>query len=490
MAERGSSSRAAVPSRLAAVPRGGNQARIARMGTASIPGLVAEFAVPAIAGMLVSGAYNVIDSVFLGQALGAVGLSAMAVAQPIMVVFLALSLLIGAGGNALCALRLGEGRRDEAERILGNTFLLSIIMWVILAAALSVAPVMDAVLSLSSATADSYREAREFIYILALGVVLQTVAMALNNFIRTVGAPTRALFTMVIGTFVCIVLNYLFVLEWGWGVRGSAFATLAGQGASAALVLAFFTVSRKAPLRLTWASLAPRPRMMASMLALGLPTFAVQVGAALVAVAANMLFVTYGAQTPLGSTEALATGGVVQRVAIFTVLPLVGISTAIQPLLGYNYGARLYRRVRATLRFGLGTAAVLGTLMWLLVHLQAEVIVTLFGIADPRLAEFTAFALRVYLMMLPVVGIQVVGANYFQATGQPLRAVALSTSRQILFLIPLMFALPVALPALIPQITGLDAVYFAAPGSDALATVVTVAFLLREVRRLRRLPSG
>ena len=178
-------------------------AKVSRMGTASIPMLITEFAIPAILGMLVNGAYNVIDSIFLGQAMGEIGLSAATVANPIMIVFMALAMLVGNGGNALAALRLGEGKRVDAEVSLGKTVFLSLVFSVIVGFAAANPAILDGLLTLSSATDDVRPYARAFLQIICFGFVFQCIGMGVNNFIRTAGAPNRALVTMLIGAVSC-----------------------------------------------------------------------------------------------------------------------------------------------------------------------------------------------------------------------------------------------------------------------------------------------
>lgn len=469
---------------------GGKSDKVARMGSSPIPGLIVEFAIPSIAGMLVNGAYNVIDSIFLGQAVGEIGLATATVAMPIMTVFMAISMLVGNGGNALAALRMGEGRRDEANRSLGNTVTLSIMMSVIVAAAIAMPPVINGLLSVSGATPEDWDSAHAFISIISFGFIFQCIGMGVNNFIRTAGAPNRALVTMLIGLVVSTALNYLFVLRLGWGVEGSALATIIGQAASCAAVLWYFVFTRNVPLKLHFRYMAPHLRVIGTILSLGFASFAVQAGMAVVNFVINHLLVQYGALSPIGADDALASIGVVQRVAMFTVLPLVGVAVAIQPLLGFNYGAKLIDRVRKTLWYGIAGATVLGALMWLVVHLFPEFIVGAFGITHDGLVDFTVFALKVQLLMLPFVGFQIVGSNYFQATGQPAKSIVLSLTRQILFLVPLLFALPEVLPHVLPQFTGLDALYFATPMADFLSIFVTVIFIIVEMRRLRKLERG
>lgn len=464
--------------------------KVTRMGTESIPRLITEFAIPSILGMLVNGAYNVIDSIFLGQAMGEIGLSTATVAMPIMMVFMAIAMLIGNGGNALAALRMGEGKPEEAERSLGNTVTLSLIASVAVAIAMFVPACIDGLLSVSGATPEDWDYAMRFIRIISLGFIFQCIGMGVNNFIRTAGAPNRALLTMVIGAVVCTIFNYIFVLKLGWGVAGSAYATLIGQAASCISVLWFFIFTKNAPLKLHLHCMRPHAKIIRAILSLGLASFAVQAGAAVVNFAVNFLLVKYGSASAIGAEGALASIGVVQRIAMFTVMPLVGVSIAIQPLLGFNYGAKIIARVRKTLWLGVAFATSLAVMMWALVHLFPNQIVGLFGITNASLAEFTIFALKVQLLMLPFVGFQIVGSNYFQATGQPMKSTILSLTRQVLFLLPLMFWLPEVLPGWFSQFTGLDALYIATPVADFLAIFTVAIFIAIEMRRLKDVESG
>ena len=463
--------------------------KVSRMGTGSIPRLITEFAVPSIIGMLVNGAYNVIDSIFLGQALGEIGLSTATVAQPIMTVFMALSMLVGNGGNALAALRMGEGNRDGAERSLGNTVTLSVVIAIIVAVIAHVPACINGLLSISGATDECWSYAKTFIQLISLGFIFQCIGMGVNNFIRTAGAPNRALLTMVIGSAACIAFNYLFVMVLGWGVRGSALATICGQAVSCVSVLWYFLLTKGVPIKLRRRNLALQGSTVKLILSLGLASFAIQSGAAIVSFLLNNLLNTYGAASDIGAEGALASIGVVNRVAMFAVLPLVGTATAIQPLLGYNYGAHLYPRVRKTLWYGVAAATSIGVVLWALVHLFPNQIVGLFGV-DEELLEFTVFALKIQLLLLPLVGFQIVGSNYFQATGQPSKSVLLSLTRQILFLIPMYLILPQVLPSIFPSITSLDALYYAVPVADFLAIFTTAVFIALEMRRLGRLERG
>lgn len=461
--------------------------KVLRMGTASIPRLITEFAIPSVVGMLINGSYAIIDSVFLGHAVGEIGLSAMTVANPIMIVFMAIAMLIGNGGNALAALRLGEGKRDDAERALGNVVSLSLIAAIVVLIVGWNPALVSWVLDLASATPEVRPYAQTFIQILCAGFILQCIGLGVNNFIRTCGAPNRALGTMVIGLVGSVAFNALFVLVLGWGVTGSALATVLGWACSCGAVLQYFCLRTDVPMRLRLSAMRLSFPMDRTILAFGLPSFCVQAGMAIVNFVINFQLVRYGALTPIGADDALAAIGVVQRIGQFSVMPLIGIAIALQPLLGFNYGAHNVDRVRKTLWYGIGAASSISVLMFVIVEVFAVPIAHAFGISHDGLVDFTAFAIRVQFLMLPFVGFQIVSSNYFQATGQPAKSVFLTLTRQILFLVPLLYLMPVVLPQLFPQFTGLDALYFAAPVADFFSIFTTAIFVAWEMVRLRRL---
>ena len=464
--------------------------KVARMGTESIPKLITEFAIPAIIGMLVNAAYNIISSVFLGQVMHETGQAVVTAANPITIIFIAIAMLVGNGGNALAALRRGNGDRVAAERSLGNTVTLAIIFAVVVAALAFFPVTSEALLSISGATPEVHDYAKIYIQILALGFIMQCIGFGVNNFIRTAGNPNRALLTMVIGAVGCATFNFLFVMVFGWGVVGSALATVCGQTLSCISVLWFFTRTKNVPLKLHLRYMPLQWDTVKLVLSLGFASFAIQCAMAVVNFVLNNMLVTLGAESPIGQEGALASIGVVSRIAMFTVMPLLGTAVAIQPLLGYNYGAHLFKRVRTTWFEGMAGATIIAVFMWALVHLFPTQIVGAFGLEDPRIADFTIFALKVQLALLPLVGFQIVGANYFQATGQPLKSAFLALTRQLLFLVPLYLFLPSIFPKFFPQYTGLDALYFAVPVSDFLAIFTTVLFVVWELRRIKKLESG
>lgn len=308
----------------------------------------------------------------------------MTVANPIMIVFMAIAMLIGNGGNALAALRLGEGKRDDAERALGNVVSLSLVAAVIVLVIGWNPALVSWVLDLASATPEVRPYAQTFIQILCAGFILQCIGLGVNNFIRTCGAPNRALGTMVIGLVGSVAFNALFVLALGWGVMGSALATVLGWACSCLAVLQYFCLRSDVPMRLRLPAMRLSFSMDRTILAFGLPSFCVQAGMAIVNFVINFQLVKYGALTPIGADDALAAIGVVQRIGQFSVMPLIGIAIALQPLLGFNYGAHNVNRVRKTLWYGIGAASSISVLMFIIVEVFAVPIAHAFGISPRR----------------------------------------------------------------------------------------------------------
>ncbi|MCL1846443.1 MAG: MATE family efflux transporter [Coriobacteriia bacterium] len=441
-----------------------------------------EFAIPSIIGLIVSGLYNIINSIFLGQAVGPVGLAVSTISMPIMIFSMSVGVLIGTGGNALIALRLGEGKHKDAEKILGNALTLTIIASVL--CTVGTFAFEDVVLRLSGATEEVWHEASIFIRIIAAGFIFQFFSMGFNNYIRTAGDPNRALYTMVAGTVICIILNFFFVMVLDWGVTGSALATLLGQAFSAVLVFWYFVFSRKAPFKIRVRNLPLKLKLVRSILVLGSAAFVLQIASAVVNLIINYQLVALGALSPIGSEGALATIGVVNRVAMFTLFPIMGVAIAAQPIFGYNYGAKNFKRVIKTFQVALVWIIVIGAVFWILVHLIPGPIVRLFGVEDDLLA-FTTKALIVQLFLIPVMGLQVLGSNYFQASGQPLKSMYLSLTRQILYLIPLIFLMPVIIPLLIPSAYSLEGLYYAFPVADALSVITAAIFVAFEFKKLK-----
>ncbi|MDR1016432.1 MAG: MATE family efflux transporter [Coriobacteriales bacterium] len=482
--------------------------QVNRLGTAKLGKLILEFAIPSIVAMLVNGLYNIIDGVFMGLGVGEMGQAVATVSMPIMLLSIAISAMIGAGGNALVALRLGEGKRDEAEHALGQACFMVVVGAIV--ATILVNILMGPLLSISGAdpslwtpsatnTNVALHDPHIFIHIISAGFILQFFGMGFSNFIRTAGAPKRALWTMLAGSITCIILNFLFVIVLHMGVAGSATATIIGQGVSAVLVLYYFIFSKKAPFKLhLHYILPPVGRFLKNITALGVATFVLQIANSIINLVLNNQLAIYGAMAFLGvagigATAAQASVGVAVKVIMVSFFPLLGVAMAVQPLIGYNYGAKLYHRVKRTFLLGFCWTFAIGLFFWLLVHLFPGPIASLFGLAPGTAAgDYCMYVLQVQAFFLPILGIQILGANFFQSVGSPLKSMFLSLTRQLLYLIPLILLLPFlqSVFAFMPfgfHITPLDAVNLAYPTADILAVITSVLMMWREFKRLTKM---
>ena len=454
-----------------------------RLGTERIGRLLVEFSIPAIISMVFNSLYNVVDTAFLGQAVGDAGVAVTTLALPVMTILMGFSMLAGQGGNALAAIQLGEGRKDQVERTLGNSAVLLVGVAVLVALAALV--LIDPLLALIATPVNLWEPTKAFVQIICFGFVFQSVGMGLNNFLRTAGKPNLALVTMVTGTLMCIVFNYLFVIVLGWGVEGSAFATILGQACGMAPVVWYFAACKSAPFRLRLSCCVPDARLMGRILVLGIASFVMQVASTVVSIVLNHVINVYGAQDPMGVQGALAAVGVAQKAAMFAIMPLIGLIMGAQPIIGFNFGAKLWHRVLATLKWASVCGVGIGVLFFAVAHLIPEPIVALFGVTG-ELEGFAVWALKVYTILFPLVGFQIVGSSYFQSSGQPFKAAVLELTRQVLFLIPLYLLLPGVLATAF-GLTGMQGVVICVPVADGLSVLVTGAFVLREVSKLRRL---
>lgn len=456
-----------------------------RMGTERIGKLLFEFSLPAIISMVFNTLYNVVDTAVLGWCVGEVGVAVTTLALPVMTILMGFSMLAGQGGNALAAIQLGEGKRAQVERTLGNAAVLLFGMSAIVAICAFV--FIDPVLALIGTTAELYEPTKTFVQIICVFFAFQSLGMGLNNFLRTAGKPVLALVTMVLGTVMCIVFNLLFVAVLGWGVAGSAWATVCGQACGMIPVLGYFIFSKKAPFNLRLSCCRPDVRLMLSIMSLGVASFVMQVASTVVSVVFNQVVTTYGALDPLGAEGALAAIGVAQKATMFAITPMIGLTMGAQPLLGYNYGARNWTRVLKTLKWAEIWGIGFGTFFLVLTHAVPDFIVSIFGVTGD-LEEFAALSLQIYTLLYPLVGFQIVGSSYFQSSGQPLKAAILELTRQVLFLIPLYLIMPHL--SWLFGLSQLAMVIVAVPCSDGLSVCVTTVFVLLEVRKLRHLRAS
>lgn len=443
--------------------------RSAQLGNEKIAKLLWKFSIPAIIGMLVNAIYNVVDRIFIGNGVGSLGIAGVTVGFPVMLVVMAFAMLVGIGTTSLISIKLGEQKRDEAELILGNgTLLLVLVSAIISGIGLLF---LNPLLRIFGASDAVLPYAREYMQIILLGTVFMSTGFGMSNFIRAEGNPKVAMYTMLIGAVLNIMLNPVFIFGLGWGIRGAAVATVLSRTISSAWILYYFLSSRSV-LKLRLENFRLQRAIVSKIVAIGSAPFAVQLANSLLTVIMNNSLRIYGGDV------AVAGMGVIMSISTLALMPVLGISQGAQPIIGYNYGAKKFDRVKETLKLATIAATTIVTIGFIVTRLYPEQFIALFNKEDAELIRFGTHALIVFLLALPIIGFQVVGANYFQAVGKPKQAMFLSLSRQVLFLIPLLLVLS--------KFFGLNGVLFAGPAADLLASVVTGIWLFRELKTLNQ----
>lgn len=443
------------------------------LGKDRVSTLLWEFSVPAVAGMVVSALYNVVDGVFVGQGVGTAALAAVSIVFPIMIVLMAVGMLIGLGAGTLVSISLGEGKRDYAEAILGNALTL-IVIFVLATVGAALWFLEPILVNVFGVTAEVLPYARDFASIVIGGSLFLHVGFGLNNVIRAQGDPKTAFMTQAIAGLMNIVFNYILIFVFHFGIKGAASATIMAEAIAAIWVLAYFTQGRGA-LRFHVRNFVPRWEIVKGILSIGVAPFLLQLGASAVMVVLNWNVMKFGGD--LG----VAAFGIVNRIMMLVMMPIIGISQGAQPIIGYNYGSQQYERVIETLGRTLFAATALCVVSFIGLEIWAERIVLLFN-DDAGLVKMGAQGIRAFLLLLPFIGIGLVGANYFQAIGKVLYSIVFSLLRQVILLIPLVYILS--------HYYGLMGIWAAGPVSDGLSCLLTVACMIASVRSFRRNGDG
>jgi putative MATE family efflux protein len=448
--------------------------RSSALGSEHIFRLILQYALPAIAMMLISSLYNIVDKAFVGRLVGNIGITATTVANPAMRIVDAFALLVGAGGSTLLALRLGEGKSEDAESILGGSFLLTTIFSLALMAAgyLWTEPL----LRVFGAGDQVMPYAVSYLRVVLIGVFFNSVANGFGMFVRVDGSPKRMMICSVTGCVLNIILDPIAIYVLDWGIAGAAAATAFSQVVSGLMVIHYFTLSRRSTMKLRLRYLRLHGRDTLKTMELGFSSFLQQfTGSISQSVLLSCLALFATAETVSGDV-AQASVGITVSIGLFFLLPALGISSAIQPIISYNYGARNYHRVVDTLKTATLMAIVMLTLGWIIILVFAEPLAQIFGATGSDL-KHAAYTMRVYNLLLPLVPFSNVGAGFFQSIEQPKKAVFISLSRQVLCMIPAVLILG--------EIFGQNGVLFALPVADAISSAVALGMMIYTCRKLR-----
>lgn len=442
--------------------------RSKQLGEQSVGKLLWKFSIPAIVGMLVNALYNIIDRIFVGRGVGLLGISATTVAFPIALIIMGFGMLIGIGAAATVSIRLGQKKKEEAEHILGNAFTLLVIISILVTVLGLIFE--EPLLIIFGASTEVLPLAKEFVTIILLGVLLQNIGFGLNNIIRSEGNPKIAMLTMLIGALLNTIFNPIFIFGLHLGIRGSALATIVSQTVCSIWVLSYF-MGKKSVLKLKIKNLKLNTAIIKQIVAIGMSPFLMQLVASGITITFNKDLQVYGGDT------AIAAFGIINSVSLLILMPIFGINQGSQPIIGYNYGARNFDRVKKALKLAILAATTVCTLGFVIVELFPRAIISVFSSNNAELIEIGSFGIRIFLIMMPIIGFQIVSANYFQAINKAKIAIFLSLSRQLIILLPLL--------VILPRFLKLTGVWVSGATADLLASIVTLIFLFRELRHLR-----
>lgn len=435
-----------------------------------IKSLLVKYSIPAIIGMLVSALYNVVDRIFIGnmKEVGALAITGIGITMPIMTIVLAFSMLIGIGATANISIKLGEKKRESAEKIIGNIITLSIIVGIVLT--LIGYLFKREILIAFGASSSTIIYAEEYIGIILLGSVFSIMGYALNSSIRADGSPKICSSIMIISCFLNIILDPILIFVFGLGIKGAAYATVSSQVLTLILSAVYYK-NKKSDLKIKSKNLKLDLRIVKLVLGIGVSPFAMQLATSMVQVINNNALKIYGGDLAIG---AMAT---VNAIAMLCFMPVYGISQGAQPVIGYNYGARKYDRVEEAYKISVKAGVVIFLVCLIGVEFFPEIIVRLFN-KNKDIMEISINGLRIYLSAMPFIALGMAGGNYFLAIGKGKEAMFLSLLRQVVLLVPLI--------VILSKFYGLNGIWLSQPISDVVSATITTFMVKSNIKLYKK----
>ncbi|MDE6127176.1 MAG: MATE family efflux transporter [Muribaculaceae bacterium] len=447
-----------------------NLERLRELSTMSVGRLLWKYSLPAVAGMVIMQAYNVVDRIFIGQVVGKEAIAGLAITFPVMNIATALGTLVGAGAAARVSLFLGASDEDSARKVLGNALTLTIAIGMVYISLFAWG--MDTVLEWFGANEQTLPYARDFMMFILPGLFLTNLTFSFNNIMRASGYPIRAMLTMFIGAGLNILLAPVFIYFLDLGIKGAAIATDIAMTVSMVFVMQHFFRSANGPVTFRRGIYRLEKGIVWGMLGIGAAPFIINVASCMINIQLNHALLRYG------GVDAIAASGIFVTFTAMLCCVVLGICQGMQPIVGYNYGAGDAARVRRAFWLAVGAGSVITFIGWAVGMTVPEYVARAF-VADWDLANFTGHALRSSMLFFWVVGFQIVSTTYFQSTGKIGLSIFLSLIRQVIFFIPLLLWLP--------RLMGIDGVWSAFYISDIFSTTVTVILIWIAMRELRKL---
>ncbi|MBQ8443185.1 MAG: MATE family efflux transporter [Bacteroides sp.] len=437
------------------------------LGTQPIGKLLMQYAIPAIIAMTATSIYNMVDSIFIGQGVGPLAISGLAITFPFMNLGAAFGAMVGVGASTLISVKLGQRDYGMAQVILGNVISLNVIIGLVYSIVMMM--FLDPILYFFGASADTIGYARDFMEVILLANVFTHMYLGLNAVLRAAGHPQKAMYATINTVIINIILAPIFIYVFHWGIRGAAIATVIAQIIS--LVWQFKILTDQSELlHLKKGIYSLQSKIVKNIIAIGLSPFCMNIASCFIVIFINQGLKEYDGDLAIGAY------GIVNRLMFICVMIVMGITQGMQPIAGYNYGAQQYHRVNQVLRLAIYGATVMTTLTFLIGELIPEWTVSIFT-TDEGLIQRAAEGFRIAVLVFPIVGFQMVTSNFFQSIGMANKAIFLSLTRQLLFLLPCLLILPTFM--------GAAGIWWSMPISDALASAVAAVMLYKQYQAFK-----
>lgn len=445
-----------------------NKKAALELGTKPVGKLLMQYAIPAIIAMTASSLYNMVDSIFIGQGVGPLAISGLAITFPLMNLSAAFGAAVGVGASTFISVKLGQKDYDTAKHILGNTMTLNLIMG--LGVGLVCLLFLDPILRFFGASDQTIPYARDYMVIILLGNVITHMYFGLNAVLRAAGKPKHAMSATIFTVVLNTLLDPLFIYTFGLGIKGAAYATVLAQ--SLALIWQLYTFSRpKELLHFKRGTFRLQSSIIRNIIAIGLSPFSMNVCACIVVILINNSMVHYGSDLAVGAY------GIANKVAFIFVMINMGVNQGMQPIAGYNYGAMRYDRLMKVVKYSIIAATAIMTTGFIIAMTIPGTCARLFT-TDPTLIDLSAKGIRYIMVAFPVVGYQMVVSNFFQSIGKAKISIVLSLSRQLLILLPLLLILP--------TMFGINGVWVSMPVSDTLSAFMAAWIMIVYMRKFKK----
>lgn len=446
-----------------------NNQKTLELGTRPVGRLLVEYALPAIIAMTASSLYNMVDSIFIGQGVGALAISGLAVTFPFMNLSAAFGAAVGVGASSYISVKLGQKDYAKALRVFGNTVTLNVIIG-ILFSTISLL-FLDPILYFFGASDQTISYAREYMIIILLGNVITHLYFGMNAVLRSASKPRAAMFIIIFTVVLNTLLDPLFIYTFDLGIAGAAYATILAQLLAFLWQLKLFSDKREI-LHLQRGIYKPSLRIIRNILAIGMSPFFMNACACIIVIFINRNLLTYGGDLAVGAY------GIANRVAFIFVMVTMGVNQGMQPIAGYNYGAQKFDRLLRVLKLAMISATCVTTSGFLVAEFCPRLCVSLFT-DDAQLTSLSINGLRILMAAMPIVGYQMVITNFFQSIGMAKISIFLSLSRQLLLLLPLLI--------LLPPYFGIDGVWMSMPVSDTLSALLAFVVMSRYMKKFTML---